>query len=198
MLMLSLAALTAGFGMLASRAAAAHVSPGTWCGGPQWRLMNFSDPLRGRVRLDRIETSVPAIAHMRSPQVIGISRRTHFQVNTWRLHVVIDRYRIASNGEIVLVLYDIPSGMSMDAYLPNPHCLWQRTRDRTGMVAARRAFTDHCPHATAQWQLLGASVDISGVGFWNSVRTTRGALPNGAELRPLTNLSIVTGCGIGS
>ena len=66
------------------------------------------------------------------------------------------------------------------------------------MIAARHAFTDHCPRPTAQWQLLGASVDVSGVGFWNSVRTTRGALPNGAELRPLTNLSIVTGCGIGS
>jgi hypothetical protein len=33
------------------------------------------------------------------------------------------------------------------------------------------------------WQLLGATVVISGVGFWNPARTTRGALPNGAELR---------------
>jgi hypothetical protein len=88
--------------------------------------------------------------------------------------------------------------MYMDAYLPNPHCLGKRARDRTGMIAARHELTDHCPRPTAQWQLLGASVDVSGVGFWNSVRTTRGALPNGAELRPLTNLSIVTGCGIGS
>jgi hypothetical protein len=196
-LMLSLTALAVCFGLLASRASAAHVSPGTWCGGQQWRLMNLSDLRRNRVRFDRIETTLPDIAHMRSPQLIGTERATHFQVNTWRLHVVIDRYRIASNGEIVLVLYDIPSGMYMDAYLPNPHCLGPRARDRTGMIAARRAFTDHCPRPTAQWQLLGASVDVSGVGFWNSVRTTRGALPNGAELRPLTNLSIVTGCGIG-
>lgn len=196
--MLLLAALVACAGMLASRATAAHVSPGPWCGGPQWRLMNLSDTHRARVRFGRIETTIPGIARLRTPQVIGVQRTTSFQVNTWRLHVVIDRYRIASNGEIVLVLYDIPSGMYMDAYLPNPHCLGPRTRDRTGMIAARRAFTTHCPPATAQWQLLGASVDISGVGFWNAVRTTRGALPNGAELRPLTNLSIVTGCGIGS
>ena len=64
------------------------------------------------------------------------------------------------------------------------------------MMAARDEFTKHCPPATAAWQLLGATVDISGVGFWNSVRTTRGALPNGAELRPLTNLQIVSGCGV--
>jgi hypothetical protein len=198
MLMLSLAALAACVGALAARAAPKHVSPGSWCGGPTWRLMNLSDPQRATVHLGRTETTIPEIAKMRSPQLIGVRRTTSFQLNTWRLHVVVDRYRIASNGEIVLVLYDIPSGMYMDAYLPNPHCLGPRSRDRTGMIAARREFTDHCPHATAQWQLLGASIDISGVGFWNSVRTTRGSLPNGAELRPLTNLSIVTGCGIGS
>jgi hypothetical protein len=198
MLMLSLAALAACSSALAAQAAPTHVSPGSWCGGPAWRLMNLSDPQRAKVHLGRIETTIPEIAKLRSPQLIGTRRTTSFQLNTWRLHVVVDRYRIASNGEIVLVLFDIPSGMYMDAYLPNPHCLGPRSRDRTGMIAARREFTDHCPHATAQWQLLGASVDISGAGFWNSVRTTRGALPNGAELRPLTNLSLVTGCGVGS
>ena len=50
---------------------------------------------------------------------------------------------------------------------------------------------------TAAWQLLGATVEIGGVGFFNPVQTTRGALQNGAELRPVTNLSIVTGCGVG-
>jgi hypothetical protein len=29
------------------------------------------------------------------------------------------------------------------------------------------------------------------------VKTTRGALPNGAELRPVTNLKVLTGCGVG-
>lgn len=172
-------------------------APGRWCGGVRWRLMTLSDADRGRVHLDRIPTTIANLAAQTPPKRIGVRRTTGFQLVSWRMQVVIDRYRIASNGEIVLVLYDIPSGKYMDAYLPNPHCLGPRARDRTGMIAARKVFTDHCPHATAQWQLLGASVDISGVGFWNPVRSTRGALPNGAELRPLTNLSIVSGCGVG-
>lgn len=195
MLMLSLGAALAA---VAAHAATAHLSPGPWCGGPTWRLMNLSDPLRKVVHLDRIQTTVPDIAKLATPQVIGTRRTTNFQMHTWRLRVVVDRYRIASNGEIVLVLFDIPSGTYMNAYLPNPNCLGPRSRDRTGMIAARKAFTDHCPPATAQWQLVGASVDISGVGYWNAVRTTRGALLNGAELRPLTNLSIVVGCGVGT
>jgi hypothetical protein len=195
MLMLSLGAALAA---VAAHGATAHVAPGSWCGGPTWRLMNLSDQQRKLVHFDRIQTSVPDIAKLATPQIIGTRRTTNFQMHTWRLRVVIDRYRIASNGEIVLVLFDIPSGTYMDAYLPNPNCLGPSSRDRTGMIAARKAFTDRCPPPTSQWQLLGASVDISGVGYWNTVRTARGALQNGAELRPLTNLSMVVGCGVGT
>src|SRR5581483_6698226 len=114
-----------------------------------------------------------------------------------RLRAVIDRYRIASNGEIVLILFDIDSGMFIDAYLPAGACLGADARDRTGMLAARNELTSRCPTVTWQWQLLGITVEIGGVGFWNPVRTTRGALASGAELRPVTNLKVVTGCGAG-
>jgi hypothetical protein len=198
MLLLTLAALCASAGALAATARTrAGRSPGAWCGGTLWRLMTLSDPDRARVHLDRIPTTIANLAAQRAPRTIGTRRTTGFQLVSWRMQAVVDRYRIASNGEIVLVLYDIPSNTYMDAYLPNPHCLGPRARDRTGMIAARDVFTEHCPHPTAQWQLLGATVDISGVGFWNPVHTTRGALPNGAELRPLTNLSLVSGCGVG-
>lgn len=172
-------------------------SPGPWCGGTLWRLMTISDLDRGRVRFDRLPTTLSDIASLASPQEITIRRATRFQLNTWRLRVVVDRYRIASNGEIVLVLYSIDSAQYMDAYLPSPQCLGPRARDRTGMISARKQLTSHCPTVTAAWQLLGATVELGGVGFWNPSRATRGALPNGAELRPVTNLKIVNGCGIG-
>lgn len=159
--------------------------------------MTLSDADRRKVRLDRLSSSIGSIADQQSPLVIGLRRTTPFELHSWRLQAVVDRYRIASNGEIILVLFDIPTGKYMDAYLPNTHCLGPRARDRTGMIAARAEFTGHCPRVTDQWQLLGATVDVSGIGFWNPVRTTRGALPNGAELRPLTNLHIVAGCGVG-
>ena len=194
--MLSLAAVCGCFAVSAN--AGAGKSPGKWCGGTRWRLMTMSDVDRARVHLDRIPTSIGNLDALKPPRSIGVRRTTGFQLVSWRMQVVIDRYRIASNGEIVLVLFDIPSGKYMDAYLPNPHCLGPHARDRTGILAARKELTDHCAKPTAQWQLLGASVDVSGVGFWNPVHTTRGALANGAELRPLTNLSLVAGCGIGT
>jgi hypothetical protein len=173
-------------------------SPGTNCGGTLWRLMTLSDADRDRVNFQKQWTSIAKIAELKPRARYRPTRATPFQRQLWRLRTVVDRYRIASNGEIVLILYSIDSGKYMNAYLPNPHCLGARARDRTGMIAARRELTSHCPQVTAAWQLIGVTVEVAGVGFWNPVTTTRGALRNGAELRPLTNFKIVSGCGVGS
>ena len=171
-------------------------SPGTWCGGSLWRLMTLSDSDRTKVNLHGTATTIADIAKLVAPRHIVAARTTAFQRRVWKLHAVIDRYRIASNGELVLILFSIPTGQYMDVYLPNPRCLGERARDRTGLIAARRQFMSHCDAVTSAWQLLGTTVDVAGVGFWNPSKKTRGALQNGAELRPLTNLRVVSGCGV--
>jgi hypothetical protein len=171
--------------------------PGMWCGGRLWRLMTLSDPARSGVDLHGEATTIARIGKLAPPTQITATRKTPFQRHVWRLQAVVDRYRIASNGEIVLILFSIDAGQYMDVYLPNPVCLGERARDRTGMTAAREQFTSRCARVTASWQLLGATVDVAGVGFWNPSTKTRGALANGAELRPLTNLRLVSGCGVG-
>lgn len=170
--------------------------PGTWCGGTLWRLMTLSDPGRSAVKLRPAATSIATIAALHPPRRIGAARTTPFQRQAWQLTAVVDRYRIASNGEIVLILYSIASAQYMNAYMPNPHCLSWRTRDRGAIARARRALTSRCPPPTPAWQLLGITAEVTGVGYWNPVRTTRGALRNGAELRPITDFRIIAGCGV--
>ena len=194
----ALALLAAGALLAASASRAESRSPGTNCGGTLWRLMTLSDADRGLVNLHGVRTTIAEIGALHPPARIRPTRSTPFQRQVWRMRTVVDRYRIASNGEIVLSLYSITSAQYMNAYLPNPHCLGARARDRTGLVAARRELTSHCPAVGVPWQLIGITVDIGGVGFWNPSTTTRGALHNGAELRPLTNFKIVSGCGVGS
>jgi hypothetical protein len=171
--------------------------PGTWCGGALWRLLTLSDPGVARVNFEPVPTSIAAISKLRPPARIAGTRASKFQHHVWRLRTVVDRYRLASNGEIVLILYSIDSAQYMNAYLPNPDCLGHSSRQRRAMLAARSAFTSSCPALSPSFQLLGTTVDIAGAGFWNPVKTTRGALPNGAELRPVTSLRIVAGCGVG-
>jgi hypothetical protein len=108
---------------------------------------------------------------------------------------VIERYRMASNGELVFELYDIPSNTYMNAYVPATSCMTANAVIHKALVKARNGFMNHCPAPTKDWQMLGAHAVIFGVGFWNPTNTTMGALKSGAELRPLVGLTITQGCG---
>ena len=102
----ALAALTAAFALPAG----AHVAtPGPQCGGTLWKLMTLSDKGRSTVKWTPAATSVADIAKLVAPATAPSTRSTPFQKQVWQLSVVVDRYRVASNGEIVLVLFDIPS-----------------------------------------------------------------------------------------
>jgi hypothetical protein len=172
-------------------------APGTWCGGTLWRLMTLSDTGRKSVNWTPATTSIPDVGKLAAPARVTATRSTTFQKQRWQVTAVIERYRIASNGEVVFELFDIASGMYMNAYMPNPSCLSSSTRGRSSMLAARSAFLEACPAPQKTWGLLGATATLSGVGFWNPVKTTPGALRNGAELRPVTSFQLVNGCGKG-
>jgi len=172
-------------------------APGPKCGGALWREMTLADNGKG-VNWNPLVTTIPEIAKLKAPARITASRTTSFQKRAWKLEdVVIERYRVASSGELVLELFDVPSSTYMDAYVPSTACMSSNATLRKAMVKARNGFVAHCPAATPQWQMLGAHAVIFGVGFWNPSKATLGALPNGAELRPLVGLTITQGCGKG-
>src|SRR5690349_18802512 len=93
-----------------------NLAPGSWCGGALWHLMTLSDPMRGTVDLQQTPTSIAEIAKLDSPAGTLQTRTTPFQRHVWHMRTVVDRYRIASNGEIVLILFSIDSAQYMDAY----------------------------------------------------------------------------------
>lgn len=159
--------------------------------------MTLSDPQRSAVRWAPRPTSVPAIARLTPPGRFSAQRDSPFERQVWTVTLVIERYRMQSNGEIALELYDIPSATYMNAYMPDPSCLPATTRGRTQIIAARNAFTHACAKPPGYWWPLGASVQLSGVGYWNPARTTLGAVGNGAELRPVVGFKLVNGCGKG-
>lgn len=171
-------------------------APGPWCGGTLWKLMTLSDTGRNTVHWTPSATTIPDVGKLVAPAKVTAARTTAFQKQVWQMTAILERYRVASNGELVLELFDIPSGTYMNAYMPNVQCLPKTTRGRASLLAARDSFTKICPAPTTAWQLLGATVELSGVGYWNPVKTTLGALKNGAELRPVTSFTMKQGCGI--
>jgi len=189
------AALIAVVAAFATPAGARVDVPGPQCGGTLWKLMTLSDTAKTSVKWSPVATTIPDIAKLTAPAKIGLARSNVFQKQVWSLTAIIDRYRMASNGEIVLELFDIPSSTYMNAYMPSPQCLPTTARGRAQMLAARNGFMKQCPAVTTDWQPLGATAQLTGVGFFNPVKTTLGAAKNGAELRPLVGLTIMQGCG---
>ena len=188
----ALAALTAAFALPAG----AHVAtPGPQCGGTLWKLMTLSDTAKTAVHWTPAATSIADIAKLTAPAKITTARSNAFVKQVWSFTTVLQSYRVASNGEIVFQLFDIPTSTYMNAYMPSAACLPTKARGRALMLATRNAFLKQCPAPTNHWQPLGATATLTGVGFWNPVRTTAGALKNGGELRPLLSLSITQGCG---
>ena len=190
-------ALAAGMAAFAAAVAVQSgvAAPGPKCGGTLWKQMTLAD--NGKtVNWNPKLTTIGDIAKLTAPSRVTASRTTSFQRQVWKMDdVVIERYRQASNGELVLQLYDVASNTYMNAYVPSTSCMTTNPKLHKALVGARTGFTKGCPAPTNDWQMLGARAVIFGVGFWNPVKTTLGALPSGAELRPLVGLTITQGCG---
>lgn len=196
-LVVTTAAAVAAMLVAVTAPAGAHVdaTPGPQCGGTLWKLMTLSDTGKNAVKWTPAPTSITDMSKLSMPAKVPATRSFAFEKQVWKLTTVIQSYRLASNGEIVLQLFDIPSSTYMNAYLPAASCLPTKARGRAQILAARNAFLKGCPAPTNNWQPLGATADVAGVGFFNPVKTTAGALKNGAELRPLVSVDITQGCG---
>src|SRR5262249_52878839 len=139
-----------------SAPAGAHVEKaGPWCGGTLWKLMTLSDTGRTSVKWTPAATSIPDIAKLAAPAKSSTARGTAFQKQLGQVSAVLERYRLASNGEVVLQLFDIDSGTYMNAYMPSSQCLPATTRGRAQILAARNAFVSTCPAPHTAWQMLG-------------------------------------------
>ena len=191
----ALAALTAAFALPAGARVTHVTAPGPQCGGTLWKLMTLSDTGKTAVHWAPTATTISDIAKLSAPAKITTARSSAFQKQVWQLTAVIQSYRQASNGEIVFQLFDINSSLYMNAYMPSASCLPTKARGRAQMLATRNAFLKQCPAPTGNWAPLGATAQVTGVGFWNPVKTTAGASKNGAELRPLLSVNITQGCG---
>jgi len=185
------AAVAAAAAFTAPAGARVDASGAQACGGP---LATMTDKAAKSVVWSPAVTDVLNIAQLTAPKTLG-TRSMRFQKHVWKITAVIERYRLDPSGNLVFELYDIPSNMYMNAYIPSEQCLPQTAWWRPEILNARASFTNICPAATSDWQMLGATADMTGVGYWDPVKSTLGSLPNGAELRPLVGLYVKQGCG---
>ena len=156
------------------------------------RLKTLSDSDRRLVRLKPRQTTIAALNQPAAPHPTPVRRRTAFQRHAWRVVAQITQFRLLPDGSIELALYDDSSYVR--AGFPSPKCLSSNSRARRAVLAARARFVARCGEPKPAWQDLGAVGYVSGVGFWSGRKLTSQAAANGAELQPVTGLSLIVGC----
>ena len=189
-----LALISLAAGAAAATAAGEHsAAPSAkTCGGTTWRLKTFSDAQRAQVNIAPDDTTIRDIRARRGPGRALTRRATPFQLHVWKVPAQITKYRLDSNGSVRLELYDNAS--YMNAVIPSPTCLSQKTRDRAEIEAAWRLFVSKCGKPGPDWKSFGGILFVQGIGYWGTKQPLRGTAPNGAELHPVTGLRIVAGC----
>jgi hypothetical protein len=172
---------------------AAHPVAASACGHDYWPLKTFSDPLRKKVNLTPMGTSVAAIGTPAHPQPTPTTRDTPFELHVWRVTAQITEYKKEGDGDIHLILFDANAyGI---AEMPAAACVSKTARARKAIINARKHFETACGKATNTWKQLGAVATITGVGFWDKPHTQNPHAANFAELHPVTGIKFISGCG---
>jgi hypothetical protein len=189
-------AATVASAMIATAPAPARESRGGRgaCGVELWGLKTLADRQARLVNLRPRNTTVAAINARPMPHRTPRTRTTRFARHVWRVVAQIVLVRLEDDQDIHLVLF--AGDAYMIAEMPASNCL-RRARDRRAIVAARRSFVRACGLPSGSFQPLGAVVRIAGVGFWDFPHGQRGHARNYAELHPVTNFKLISGCGGG-
>ena len=163
------------------------------CGSDYWPLKTLSDPLRKKVNLMPMNTTLTAITTRDHPHPTPTTRNTPFELHVWRLTAQITEFKREGDSDIHLILFD--AGTYGIAEMPSGDCVPKKARARKAIVNVRKRFEAACGKATSSWTQLGAVATISGVGFWDKPHTQNPHAPNFAELHPVTAIKFISGCG---
>jgi hypothetical protein len=189
---LTLLLATLAIAATASRTAA-HPTAAAACGSAYRLLKTLSDPLRKKVNLTPMDTTLVDIATPTHPHSTPMTRDTPFERQVWRVTAQITEFKREGDSDIHLILFD--AGTYGIAEMPAAACVPKKAGARRAIIAVRKKFEAACGKATNTWQQLGATATITGVGFWDKPHTQNPHAPNFAELHPVTAIKFISGCG---
>jgi hypothetical protein len=183
----------------ASRAAAPATSTGVaGCGIARWPVKTLADRTARTVAFARpVSTTVAALGALPVRSGTQASRARGVERTVYRVRAVLVAAAVESDDDLHLELRDLgrPTA-TMIGEIPDMHCTaGARAGLRMRMQRARTAFLSACgdPGATFAVYRPGATVTLTGVGFFDRAHGQRGVAPNAIELHPVLS-AVVRSC----
>lgn len=172
-----------------------ETKPGSgMCGVERWSVKTLQDPRASSVRRTPRGTSIAAIRKRALVATDG-PRQSPFETTTWTVQATVKAAKIEDDSDVHLVIADPTTGGTMIAEIPLASCAPKAPSWATDGMASARDSLAACGAVGTTWLYYPANTTarITGVGFVDRKHGQKGVAPNGAELHPVTALSITCG-----
>jgi hypothetical protein len=154
-------------------------------------VKTLSDRHKREVHFSPMRRTVAQFRRRTPPRNLGpyIPRETKVEFHTWTVHAKPRRARIEGDGDIHLIIAAPKHPhRTMIVEFPKRSCVASPFK-RKAIARGRRRFIHNCGSMSGAWAHLKGSVDVTGIGFWDSVHGQEGVAPNGIELHPVLGFS---------
>jgi hypothetical protein len=161
------------------------------CGEWRWPVKTLSDHHNRDVHFSPTRSTVSQFRRRTPPSDLGPTRprTTRLEFHTWTLRAKPRRARIEGDGDIHLIMYAPKHPhRTMIVEFPKRSCVASPFK-RKAIARGRRSFVHNCGAMSGAWAHLKGLVDVTGVGFWDSLHGQPGVAPNGIELHPVLRFS---------
>jgi hypothetical protein len=152
------------------------------CGFDRWAVKILDDKDAGRIDFKPIDTRIAALVAQPIHEIPypENSRIAPEEFRAYRVKAKLVAVKNESDGDLHVILADPEhETVTMVVEIPAPRCAPAKYAEQFGRA---REFISGLS--------AGASVTVTGVGFWDYIHNARGAAKNGFELHPVLSINV--------
>jgi hypothetical protein len=166
------------------------------CGEERWDVKTLSDPDTSLINFDNIiKTTIHEQASLTKPLKIkrNLPRRSD-ETSVYSINCYILGFKREKDMDIHIVIKDLDSEETMVAELPSPWCpeVEETSRSKT-FNKINEWFLNNIGKPGERYKTLRKPIPVSitGVGFFDFVHGQKGMAPNGREIHPVLNITLL-------
>lgn len=166
-------------------------SCGMPCGEERWQVKTLMDQDASKINFAPQTTTVGWLVSQPAPGSLPQdSRIAPIEMQTYSVHANLVGFKLERDHDIHIVISDLENpSETMIVEIPSKDCASACASPRLpDFEAARAIFDGRFGEPHEQFRRMSASVDVTGVGFFDYLHRQTGVAVNGIELHPVLSI----------
>jgi hypothetical protein len=160
------------------------------CGVERWSVKTGTDAQAKLVNLNSATpTTIASLRALPTPKTLPANSRIQpTETTVFTVNATLVEFALENDSDYHVVISDA-NGNTMITEIPKPSCVGAGSPFASDISTARAAF-DARFMVTTGFQKANIPVQITGVGFFDSLHGQAGVAPNGIELHPVLDIKL--------